>query len=375
MARVRLKSSAIRADRQPGDSQQFMSDLEGNTPLPPSKRAIAYLTGEATDGAAEPGESTRVYEDTVDGDVVEAASNTDLEILRRQVDERAEAATRADQTTIALRCELAAARAEAASLRESLLASQGVEKPEPADPEAVSRLISDAFAEMAKVRTDSLRVRKDLEKERTERRAEMIQARAQVHSAQDELQQLVTRRVQTVSRPAPVRPPSKAPAVAARPKEKPREIAPNRRWPISRILAGSALVGILGAVTVAWVRNPDSFDWPASPPPAEVPAKVPLRPPPKLPPIVARGGAALLTPAAQSQFQSAVARLNRLLTASRGRAPEDMLREIHDRYKAVDPTVCDFDWHKGEPSLVYAGGSMSLGQTIEHCADAIELNR
>jgi hypothetical protein len=92
--------------------------------------------------------------------------------------------------------------------------------------------------------------------------------------------------------------------------------------------------------------------------------------------MVIRPGSMMITPATQSQFQGAVARLNMLLATSQGKSPKEVLREIHERYRHIDPSVCDFDWRKGQPALIYTrAGGLSLGQTIEHCADAIERNR
>ncbi|HXJ42129.1 MAG TPA: hypothetical protein VNH18_22820 [Bryobacteraceae bacterium] len=56
-------------------------------------------------------------------------------------------------------------------------------------------------------------------------------------------------------------------------------------------------------------------------------------------------------------------------------AAEEVLREVHDRYKGIDATVCAFNWRNGQPALVDSAGRMTLGQTIEHCADAIERDR
>jgi hypothetical protein len=282
-------------------------------------------------------------------------------------------------TTEALRRELEAARAEAAALRDSLAASVVASPPETGgvSQEEIARLVSDTFAEMEKVRAESLRARKELERQRTTHRAEMIQARAKYNSAHEKLQELVVRRTQAGAVGGSAVP--KRVAVAA------PTIVVSRRKPIGKLVAVSVAVACVVTGLVILIRNPpEGLAWPKfrspvaevavvkQPVVTEAPAAVPPRPPP----LPVRVPEAQITAASQSRFQGAVARLNLLLASSGGRPAQEVLREVHEKYKAVDPTVCDFDWRKGQPALMYAGGGgLSLGQTIEHCADAVERNR
>ncbi len=82
-----------------------------------------------------------------------------------------------------------------------------------------------------------------------------------------------------------------------------------------------------------------------------------------------------MTPGGRAQFQSAVGRLSRSLSGHYGKAPEEILREVHERYKATDPSICAFDWHHGQPSLLYGGGNLSIGQNLQRCADAVDRSR
>jgi hypothetical protein len=86
-----------------------------------------------------------------------------------------------------------------------------------------------------------------------------------------------------------------------------------------------------------------------------------------------QGTAVQPAPAARAQFQSAVDRLSRVLASRPGRAPEELLREVNERNQASDPTLCAFAWRSEQPALLYSAGHLSLAQTLERCADAVEM--
>lgn len=334
-----------------------MEKLEGGAPRAPARLALACLVSaparpalaylasaaEGVEGSAD-GENSVVRQGSADGDVVAATVTTNIMTLRRQLDEQAVDRENAKRQTAALRDELKAAKAESAALREQ----RGPAMPE--DPGTAMRLVNDAFAELAKVRTESFKVRKELEKERSERRADLVRARAQHQTSQDELQRLM--RARPPLDPVPHRP---APAFAP-PDAEAKEARKAK-------LRGAAMVaGAVLAIGAVWPRvsrwSQERVDRPAVREPADFVAADTSRLP--------------LTAAARTQFQSSVERLNRVLARKPGRSPEDLMREARERYKAVDPSLCAFNWRNGQPSLLYGGGHLSLGQTIQKCADAIE---
>jgi hypothetical protein len=224
------------------------------------------------------------------------------------------------------------------------------------EPETAARIVSEAFAELAKVRTEAFKARKALEQERQQHRAEMLRARGQYNSAQDELQRLIK-----VRRSAP------APSVAGKttPNALPQPLVlPTARGEgiLRKVGVGVALAIGLAAITTFWPRMARWSEARAEQAPVARTRRVEDAEIPAIP----------LTPAARSQFQGAVGRLSRVLAARSGKAPEQLLREVHEANKGTDPTLCAFDWRNGQPSLRYGGGRLSLGQTILKCADAIE---
>lgn len=184
-----------------------MSELEGGAPHAPIRPSLAYLEGEVGGGFAER-EGAHLRQDSADGDVIETTFSTDLVTLQQQLVEKARTTERAIRASLELRNELTAVRAEAAAPQESVRSVRKAEPAPPAEEEQAtsSRLVGDAFAELAKVRTEAFKARKELERERNEHRAEMIQARAQYNAAQGELQRLIKVR-RTNGKSPPVAPP------------------------------------------------------------------------------------------------------------------------------------------------------------------------
>lgn len=355
-----------------------MSELEGGASRAPTRPSLAYLEGEADVGFAER-DGGHLRQDSADGDVIETTFSTDLVSLQQQLEEKARAADRAIRASLELRNELNAVRAEAAALKETVRTVRKAETPPPADEEQATstRLVGDAFAELAKVRTESFKARKELERERNEHRAEMIQARAQYNAAQDELQRLIKVR-RTNGRSPPVATPQAPGAIL--PVPAPEQAATKRDW---KKLAIAFIVVVVAAFgTLAWRRFPlptagsgTTTSLARAPDPPEI---QPPRPPPPRPtvrPPTAEEIRLAMTTGGRAQFQGAVGRLSRSLSGHSGRAPEAILREVHERYKATDPNICAFDWHNGQPSLLYGGGNLSIGQTLQRCADAVDRSR
>ncbi len=351
-----------------------MSELEGGAPRAPVRPSLAYLEGEVGTGIAER-EGTAVRQDSADGDVIETSFSTDLVSLQQQLEEKERAAERAIRASLELRNELNAVRAEAATLKDAARTkSVEVGTLAPDDPVTSSRLVGDAFAELAKVRTEAFKSRMELERERNEHRAEMIQARAQYNAAQEELQRLI--KVRRTNK-APAAPPVAAPAAAPPPHAD--TSPPTERWNQWRrpliAVAAAFLVAVSGFL--AWRRYPFSapeIQLRETRHPPEV------RPPPPKRAVVRPVATAddirfAMTPAGRAQFQGAVGRLNHSLSGHFGKAPEEILREVHEKYKATDPNICAFDWRNGQPSLLYGGGSLSISQTLQKCADAVDRSR
>lgn len=356
-----------------------MSELEGGAPRAASLQNFAYLNGELSDTFAERDE-VPLRHGTADGDVIETSFATDLVTLQHQLQEKERAAERAIRVSLELRNELNAVRAEATALKETVQAVRKADTGPPVDedPETSSRLVGDAFAELARVRTESFKARKELERERNEHRAEMIQARAQYGAAQEELQRLI--KVRRTNTPSPPQPPTPKPPVAVRvpgpdpPSGLVRAIG--RKLAVVVVVVAFAVCG-----TLVWRRYPfpptetgSAGKQAGGPDPHEVrPAK----------PVPARTAHVMtaddirfaMTPAGRAQFQGSVARLSHSLSGHFGKAPEEILREVHEKYKATDASICAFDWRNGQPSLLYTGGSLSISQTLQKCADAVDRSR
>ena len=354
-----------------------MSELEGGAPGAPSRQTFAYLNGELGDGFAER-DSIPLRQDTADGDVIETSFATDLVTLQQQLQEKERAAERAIRVSLELRNELNAVRAEATALKETVQAVKKADTGPPVeeDPATSSRLVGDAFAELARVRTESFKARKELERERNEHRAEMIQARAQYGAAQDELQRLI--KVRRTNNPNPPQAPK--PPVAASVSRPPPPSGSSGR--IGRKLA-IAVVVVAFAVcgTMVWRRYPfPPTETGSAESHARAPAPPDARPPKPVPRRMAQVMTAddirfAMTPAGRAQFQGSVARLSHSLSGHFGKAPEEVLREVHEKYKNSDATICAFDWRNGQPSLLYAGGNLSISQTLQKCADAVDRDR
>ena len=74
-----------------------------------------------------------------------------------------------------------------------------------------------------------------------------------------------------------------------------------------------------------------------------------------------------------SEFTKGAGRLNRALDRFNNEAPEAVLRRIHDENAAHGVSVCAFEWHKGEVSLIFGNQpGMEIGVTMRRCAEAVE---
>jgi hypothetical protein len=371
-----------------------MDFVEGGPQPPVRQSALAYV--EAEQALGEDSRESAVRQDSSDGDVAEATFTADIQTLQRQLEERERESEKARWEALELQQELEAARAESAALKAVVRDAAVTEaaagaaeskktdpKPPPkppatqaatpappqtssppvapavsrdgaTEPETAARIVSEAFAELAKVRTEAFKARKALEQERQQHRAEMLRARGQYNSAQDELQRLIK-----VRRSAP-------PVVAKTPSSTvpaPVILPPPHSEGIFRKVGLSVALAVgLAAVTTFWPRMTRWSEARAEQAPVSRTRRAEEAEIPAIP----------LTPVARAQFQGAVGRLSRVLAARSGKAPEQLLREVHEANKATDPTLCAFDWRNGQPSLRYGGGRLSLGQTILKCADAIE---
>lgn len=355
-----------------------MANLEGSAPRAPGQPALAYLAGEVDGGVVD--SDGLKPEASPDGDVVEMSVSSDVVSLQRELEEKERATQRAKRAALERKNELNTVKAEAASRKEILSAERNTEPGTGATPEdaaTADRLVSDAFTELAKVRTESFKARIELEKERKAHRSEMVRAHAQYHAAQVELQHLIKtrrRRIQPV--PTPPKPPP--------PEARPDPIAEKSRFSKGKLAGAVVALGLVLSAPVTW---PEIERWglaarqerarnaqqerargtDADPPPVPPPIKSPPRAPP-----TADASLLPMTPADRAQFEGAVSRLSRSLGRHPGRTPEAVLRAVHERYKESDPNICAFEWKDGQPSLLYGGGHLSLGQTIQRCADAVD---
>jgi hypothetical protein len=74
-----------------------------------------------------------------------------------------------------------------------------------------------------------------------------------------------------------------------------------------------------------------------------------------------------------SEFTKGAGRLNRALDRFSSESPEAVLRRIHDQNAARGVSVCAFEWHKGEVSLIFGNQpGMEIGVTMSRCAEAVE---
>jgi hypothetical protein len=74
-----------------------------------------------------------------------------------------------------------------------------------------------------------------------------------------------------------------------------------------------------------------------------------------------------------SEFTRGAGRLNRALERFSNEPAETVLRRIHDENAARGISVCAFEWHKGEVSLIFGNlPGMEIGLTMTRCAEAIE---
>jgi hypothetical protein len=76
---------------------------------------------------------------------------------------------------------------------------------------------------------------------------------------------------------------------------------------------------------------------------------------------------------AHSDFTAGAGRLNRALERFGDQRAEDVLRRIHDENAAHGVSVCSFEWHRGEVSLIFGNEpGMEIGVTMTRCAEAVE---
>jgi hypothetical protein len=74
-----------------------------------------------------------------------------------------------------------------------------------------------------------------------------------------------------------------------------------------------------------------------------------------------------------SEFTRGAGRLNRALERFSNEPAETVLRRIHDENAVRGVSVCAFEWHKGEVSLIFGNQpGMEIGITMTRCAEAIE---
>jgi hypothetical protein len=74
-----------------------------------------------------------------------------------------------------------------------------------------------------------------------------------------------------------------------------------------------------------------------------------------------------------SEFTKGAGRLNRALDRFRNEPAETVLRRVHDQNAAHGISVCAFEWHKGEVSLIFGNQpGMEIGVTMTRCAEAVE---
>ena len=74
-----------------------------------------------------------------------------------------------------------------------------------------------------------------------------------------------------------------------------------------------------------------------------------------------------------SEFTKGAGRLHRALDRFSNEAPETVLRRIHDQNAVHGVSVCAFEWHKGEVSLIFGNQpGMEIGVTMTRCAEAVE---
>jgi len=71
-------------------------------------------------------------------------------------------------------------------------------------------------------------------------------------------------------------------------------------------------------------------------------------------------------------FQKALGRLNSSLYGPIGVSPEQILRAVRESNAKTNPNVCNFQWNNGQPALYFGGAQVSLGSSLDSCADAVE---
>ncbi|HVY92894.1 MAG TPA: hypothetical protein VHA14_09105 [Bryobacteraceae bacterium] len=74
-----------------------------------------------------------------------------------------------------------------------------------------------------------------------------------------------------------------------------------------------------------------------------------------------------------SEFTKGAGRLNRALERFGNESAENVLRRVHDENAAHGVSVCAFEWHKGQVSLIFGNQpGMEIGVTMTRCAEAVE---
>jgi hypothetical protein len=287
-----------------------MDDLEGDAAAAPRRPFLAYADAVADHDEVR---GPAVRRDSADGDIVESTIKADMRALQRRLNAREAESAQVRSDTLQLRNELEAARAEAAALKDATLRK---EHPPP---------------------TPS---------------PEMPRASGQDHSANDELQRLIKlRRITALPPHRQVQ--ADQPVIGER---SPDEAAARKLGAAIAVAAVVLVLALLWPRVSRWSQERG----------AQVAWQAPA-------PIRDGQGIVMPPPAARPQFQSAVDRLSRVLVSRPGRAPEELLREVNQRNQASDPTLCAFDWRSEQPALLYAAGHLSLAQTLERCADAVEM--
>lgn len=74
-----------------------------------------------------------------------------------------------------------------------------------------------------------------------------------------------------------------------------------------------------------------------------------------------------------SAFTDSVNRLSQALDRFGNEEPQNVLRRVHDANAARGISVCSFEWHNGQVSLVFGNDpGMAIGTTMTRCAEAVE---
>jgi len=126
-----------------------------------------------------------------------------------------------------------------------------------------------------------------------------------------------------------------------------------------------ALVLVAALPVMVWAA------WRYGHPPIVAQAASPAAHATEIPPFATH--AAPLSDDDPSEFTKGAGRLNRALDRFSNESPEAVLRRIHDENASHGVSVCAFEWHKGEVSLIFGNQpGMEIGVTMTRCAEAVE---